>query len=260
MQNDFSNKVALVTGGNAGIGRATALAFARSGAKVAIAARDLPRCEETVQAIKAEGGEAIAIQTDIARAVDVERMIQTIRDTYGSLDCAFNNAGTLGRMAPLAELTEADFDSVVSVNLKGTWLCMKYEIQQMLTQSQGCIVNNSSISGVLATPDGSFYNASKHGVLGLTKCAAVEYVQSGIRINAVCPGSFPTDMLRNFIAHETSSEEGFKAREQLFRDGIPAGRFGTLEEIADVVLWLCSEASRFVIGQAVIVDGGTTLM
>jgi NAD(P)-dependent dehydrogenase (short-subunit alcohol dehydrogenase family) len=163
-------------------------------------------------------------------------------------------------MRPLADLTEADFDEVISVNLKGTWLCMKYEIQQMLRQGHGCIVNNSSISGVLATPDGSLYNASKHGILGLTKCAAVEYVKSGIRINAVCPGSFPTTMLKKFIAHGTHNEQTFKEREHLFETSIPAGRFGTLEEIADVVLWLCSDAARFIVGQAIIVDGGITLM
>jgi NAD(P)-dependent dehydrogenase (short-subunit alcohol dehydrogenase family) len=257
---DFSQKVALVTGGNAGIGKATALAFAEQGAKVAIAARNLERCQEVVQEIKDHGGEAIAIQADISRAADVERMIQTIIDTYGQLDCAFNNAGTLGHMRPLIDLTEADFDEVMSVNLKGTWLCMKYEILQMLKQGMGCIVNNSSISGVLATPDASFYNASKHGILGLTKCAAVEYVKSGIRVNAVCPGSFPTDMLNDFIGHNTNNEQEFKTREQRFLRSIPAGRFGALQEIADAVLWLCSDASRFVIGQAVIVDGGATLM
>ena len=260
MQMDFSGRVALITGGNAGIGKATALAFARQGAKVAVAARNLARCQETVREIEAGGGAAFAIQTDIAVAADVERMIGAAVDTYGRLDFAFNNAGTLGQMRPLAELTEADFDDVISVNLKGTWLCMKYEIQQMLRQDGGCIVNNSSISGVLATPDGSLYNASKHGILGLTKCAAVEYIKAGIRVNAVCPGSFPTDMLKAFIGHETSNDQEFKAREQLFQVGIPAGRFGTLEEIADVVLWLCSDASRFVVGQAIVVDGGTTLM
>jgi NAD(P)-dependent dehydrogenase (short-subunit alcohol dehydrogenase family) len=260
MQIDFSDKVALVTGGNAGIGKATALAFARQGAKVAVAARNLARSQETIREIEAGGGEAFAIQTDIAVATDVERMIGAVVETYGRLDFAFNNAGTLGQMRRLAEQTEADFDDVISVNLKGTWLCMKYEIQQMLRQGGGCIVNNSSISGVLATPDGSLYNASKHGILGLTKCAAVEYVKSGIRVNAVCPGSFPTDMLKAFIGHETSNDQEFKAREQLFQVGIPAGRFGTLEEIADVVSWLCSDASQFVVGQAIVVDGGTTLM
>jgi NAD(P)-dependent dehydrogenase (short-subunit alcohol dehydrogenase family) len=257
---DFSQKVALVTGGNAGIGKATALAFAEQGAKVAVAARNLERCQETVREIKDHGGEAIAIQADISSAADVERMVQTVVDTYGGLDCAFNNAGTLGQMRPLVELTEADFDEVISVNLKGTWLCMKYEIQQMLKQGAGCVVNNSSISGVLATPDGSFYNASKHGILGLTKCAAVEYVKSGIRVNAVCPGSFPTNMLNHFIGHTTNNEQEFKDRERRFLRSIPAGRFGTLQEVADVVLWLCSDASKFVIGQAVVVDGGTTLM
>ncbi len=256
----FAGKVALVTGGGSGIGKAAALAFASSGASVAVASRSLERCQETVREIEARGGNGIALNLDVACEPDVERAVQTIVETYGHLDYAFNNAGTLGHMRPLADLTEADFDEVISVNLKGTWLCMKHEIRQMVRQGQGAIVNNSSISGVLATPDGSFYNASKHGILGLTKCAAVEYVKAGIRVNAVCPGSFPTDMLNHFIAHGTQNDQQFKAREQLFESGIPAGRFGTLEEIADVVVWLCSDAARFVIGQAIVVDGGTTLM
>jgi NAD(P)-dependent dehydrogenase (short-subunit alcohol dehydrogenase family) len=256
----FAEKVVFITGGGTGIGKATALAFAREGAIVAVAARNLERCQETVNEIEAAGGQGIALQLDVSRANDVQNAVQAVVERYGRLDCAFNNAGTLGQMRHLADLTEADFDEVISVNLKGTWLSMKYEIQQMLKQGHGCIVNNSSISGVLATPDGAFYNASKHGILGLTKCAAVEYVQSGIRVNAVCPGSFPTAMLNQFIAHETTDEAGFKAREQMFQVGIPAGRFGTLEEIAEVVLWLSSDAARFVVGQAIVVDGGTTLM
>jgi NAD(P)-dependent dehydrogenase (short-subunit alcohol dehydrogenase family) len=260
MLNDLSGKIAFVTGGGSGIGKAVALAFAQAGAKVAVASRNLERCQETVSEIKANGGEAMAVQMDVSCAPEVERGIQTVVDAYGALNYAFNNAGTLGQMKPLAEQTEADFDEVISVNLKGTWLCMKYELQQMLRQGHGSIVNNSSISGVLATPDGSLYNASKHGILGLTKCAAVEYVKAGIRVNAVCPGSFPTDMLHSFIAHTTQDDAGFKARQQLFETGIPAGRFGTLEELADVVLWLCSDAARFVVGQAIVVDGGTTLM
>src|SRR5260221_8247842 len=260
MQEDLSGNVAFVTGGGSGIGKAVALAFSQAGAKVAVASRNLQHCQETVSEIEAKGGKALALQMDISCASDVEQGIQAIVNAYGALDYAFNNAGILGHMKPLAEQTEADFDEVISVNLKGTWLCMKYELQQMQKQGHGSIVNNSSISGMLATPDGSLYNASKHGILGLTKCAAVEYVQNGIRVNAVCPGSFPTDMLHNFIAHNTHNEAGFNARQRLFESGIPAGRFGTLEEIADVVLWLCSDSSRFVVGQAIIVDGGTTLM
>lgn len=260
MRTDLSGSVAFVTGGGTGIGKAVALAFARAGAKVAVASRNLDHCQSTVTEIETNGGEALALQMDVACAADVQRVIQTVVEAYGSLDYAFNNAGTLGQMKPLAEQTETDFDDVISVNLKGTWLCMKYEVQQMLRQGQGCIVNNSSISGVLATPDGSLYNASKHGILGLTKCAAVEYVKAGIRVNAVCPGSFPTDMLHSFIAHTTHDDAGFNTRQRLFESGIPAGRFGTLEEIADVVLWLCSDLSRFVVGQAIVVDGGTTLM
>jgi len=260
MPTNFASKVALVTGASSGIGQSTALAFAREGASVVVASRNLAKCQQTVEQIRQLGGQAIAVEVDISKAADVERMVQTTVETYGRLDCVFNNAGILGPMRPLADLTEADFDEVISVNLKGMWLCMKYEIQQMLRQGYGTIVNNSSISGVLATPDGSLYNASKHGILGLTKCAAVEYVQKGIRINAVCPGSFPTPMLQEFIAHGTHDSQGYQQRQELFRSGIPAGRFGTLDEVAQVVVWLCSEASSFVVGQAIVVDGGTTLM
>jgi len=260
MQQDFDEKVALVTGGSRGIGRATALAFARRGAKVVVASRHLTECQETVQLIESGGGAAIAVQADVSRAAEVEQMVQAALATFGRLDFAFNNAGTLGAMAPLAELSEADFDQVISTNLKGTWLCMKYEIQAMLQQKSGCIVNNSSLSGVLATPHGSFYNASKHGILGLTKCAAVEYAQSGLRINAVCPGSFPTTMLNGFIAHGTATDEAYHVRENAFLSGIPVGRFGKLEEIAEVIVWLCSDAASFIIGQAIVVDGGVTLL
>ncbi|MHB8628903.1 MAG: glucose 1-dehydrogenase [Aggregatilineales bacterium] len=260
MQQDFMNKVALITGGSSGIGQATALGFARRGAKVVVAARHLEGCMQTVEMIRADGGEAIAIQTDVSRAVEVEQMIQGAVSTYGRLDFAFNNAATLGKMAPLAELEEPDFDQVISTNLKGVWLCMKYEIRAMLPNGRGCIVNNSSLSGILATPHGSFYNASKHGMLGLTKCAAVEYVQSGLRINAICPGSFPTPMLRDFIGHDAQTSEEFVSRQNAFMSTIPAGRFGKLDEVAQVVLWLCSDSASFVIGQAIIVDGGATLM
>ncbi len=260
MQQDFADKVALVTGGSRGIGQATARVFARRGARVIVASRHLEDCQETVKLIESDGGKATAVQADVRQAVEVEAMVQTALTTYGRLDYAFNNAGILGTMAPLAELSEADFDQVISTNLKGTWLCMKYEIQAMLRQTTGCIVNNSSLSGMLATPHGSFYNASKHGILGLTKCAAVEYAQLGLRINAVCPGSFPTEMLNDFIAHGTTDDDTHRARENAFLSGIPLGRFGKLDEIAEVVVWLCSEAASFMIGQAIVVDGGVTLM
>lgn len=260
MQQDFAGKVALITGASSGIGRATALAFARYGAKLVLAARRVEECEATAQSIREFGGEALTVQTDVTKEKDVENMVQAAVSAYGRLDMAFNNAGTLGRMAPLIDLTEADFEHTLSVNLMGVWLSMKYEIRQMLSQGAGRIVNNSSLSGVLATPGGAFYNASKHAVLGMTKTAAVEYIQSGIRINAVCPGSFPTPMLQEFIAHGTHNPDELEARRNLFLSGIPAGRFGTLDEVAEAVVWLCSDAASFIVGQAIVIDGGVTLM
>jgi NAD(P)-dependent dehydrogenase (short-subunit alcohol dehydrogenase family) len=261
IQEQFNGKSVLVTGGGSGIGRATAIAFAKQGARVAVVGRRIDRLEETIQITKEIGGQCIAIQADLTQGDQVESMVQRVIKEFGSLNYAFNNAGILGTMGNVTELTEQNFDEVMSINVKGVWLCMKYEIAQMLEQkSGGAIVNNASLSGVLATPGGSAYNASKHAVIGLTKCAAVEYARSGIRVNAVCPGSFPTDMLEQFLSAGTTNETERQARQNLFLSGIPMGRFGNPSEVGDVVLWLCSQASSFVTGQAIIVDGGAVIM
>ena len=260
MSNQLQGKVILITGGGSGIGQATAIACAHAGASIVLCGRNTDRLRETLEFVRRISSQAVAIQTDVSHADDVQEAIAEGTRTFGGVDCAFNNAGILGTLAPLTELNEQDFDDVMAVNVKGVWLSMKYEIEEMLRRGGGTIVNNASLSGILATPGGSFYNASKHAVLGLTKCAAVEYIRSGIRVNAVCPGSFPTAMLDQFMAFGTTNGEELKARQNSFVSGIPAGRFGKLSEIADVVVWLLSDASSFVVGQAITVDGGTVIM
>jgi NAD(P)-dependent dehydrogenase (short-subunit alcohol dehydrogenase family) len=247
----LDGRVAIVTGGNSGIGRATALAFARNGAKVVIAARREAEGEATVQIIKQQSGDACFVQTDVSQADQVAAMVQKTIAVYGRLDVAFNNAG-MGKRAPLVELTEEDFDRVISVNLKGVWLCMKYQIPQMLANGGSAIVNMSLGYGLFGSPRGnSPYIASKHGVIGLTKAAALEYAKAGIRVNAVVPGWILTPML----------EAGIGANPQLearILDHEPVGRMGTPEEIAEAVVWLCSDAASFVTGHSMIIDGGLT--
>ena len=249
MPGRLEGKVALVTGASSGIGRAAALAFSREGAKVVTADVDVEGGMETVRTIQDAGGEAVFVRSDVSKAAEVEALISKAVETYGRLDCAYNNAGIEGTMGPTADCTEENWDRVIGTNLKGMWLCMKYEIPEMLTRGSGAIVNVSSIAGLVGIQGRPAYAASKHGVAGLTKAAALEYAQAGIRINAVCPGIIRTPMLERPLAQRPELEATLIAQ-------VPVGRIGTPEEIAEAVVWLCSDAASFVTGHTMMVDGG----
>jgi NAD(P)-dependent dehydrogenase (short-subunit alcohol dehydrogenase family) len=246
---DFSGKVVLVTGGTRGIGRATAELFAQSGAKVVISDID-PAGSEAVEAIKRNGGEAIFVRTDVSDESDVKNLIATTVKTYGGLHCAFNNAGVLPPTKPLAEVDDATFDNVLAVDLKGVFLSMKYEIRQMLHAGGGAIVNNASIAGLIAEAGISAYAAAKHGVIGLSKAAALEYASKGIRINALAPGLVETAMTKAWFDDP--------AMGSYFMANSPIGRFAQPEEIAGMVLFLCSDFASFAVGQTFAIDGGYT--
>ena len=251
MPGRLEGKIALVTGGASGIGRATALTFAREGAKLVIADMNEDGGQQTVHMIQENGGEAIFVRVDVSHATEVAAMISTTVETYGRLDCAHNNAGIGSRpRAPLHECTEETWDRVLAINLKGVWLCLKYEIVQMLKQGSGTIVNTASIMGLVGSWSGTAaYNASKHGVVGLTKTAALEYATSGIRVNAVCPGYIHTPLIEEALTSNPALEAQIVARH-------PVGRMGKPEEIAEAVVWLCSDAAAFVTGHTMTVDGG----
>lgn len=249
MAEEFAAKVALVTGAGSGIGRASAQAFARRGARVLVADVDAEGGEETVGRIESAGGEAIFVRTDVSKAEEVEALVERAIEEYGRLDFAHNNAGIEGVPGPLAEGTEEDFERVISVNLKGVWLCMKYEIQQMLAQGGGAIVNTSSIGGLLGFQGLTPYTASKHGVSGLTKNAALDYASRGIRINAVAPGTIRTPMVARFTGGDPEVEAQLDAMH-------PVGRIAEPEEVAEVAAFLCSDGASFVHGQILPVDGG----
>ncbi len=250
MDTEFEGYVALVTGASSGIGRATALAFAQKGAKVVIADVVADASEATVRMVKDSRGEATFFKADVAVASEVERLVSVTVETYGRLDFACNNAGVGGTQAPTADYPEAAWRTVLDVNLTGVWLCMKYEIPQMLKQGGGAIVNMSSILGTVGFANASAYVASKHGILGLTKSAALEYAAQGIRINAVCPGFIQTPMIE-----EAGISEGSEMY-QVIAGLHPIGRLGRPGEIARTVTWLCSGAASFITGQAIVVDGG----
>ncbi len=251
MGGDFHGKVALVTGGSSGIGRASALAFAGRGARVVIGDVAVAGAEETANMIRKLGGEAIAVGCDVSKAQEVQALIEHTVKAYGRLDFAFNNAGIGGDLfTPIANYNEEVFDKVIAINLRGVWLCVKYEIRQMLKQGSGAIVNMSSSAGLMgSTVAGAAYSASKHGVLGLTKTVALEYARQGIRVNAVCPSMIRTPMGDDLLRDDPSRETQLVAR-------LPMGRWGTSEEVAESVIWLCSDASSFVTGHAISVDGG----
>ncbi|HEV8482837.1 MAG TPA: SDR family oxidoreductase [Blastocatellia bacterium] len=251
MINRFEGKVALVTGANSGIGQASALAFAREGASVVLAARRLEQGEETVRLIEKTRGTATFIKTDVSNSAEVEALIRATVETYGRLDFALNNAGTSGNLAPAAEMSEEEWDSVIGTNLKGVWLCLKQEIAVMTRQGGGSIVNMSSVLGLLGTSLGaSAYVASKHAIIGLTKAAALEYAGQGIRINAICPGYIKTALIEPATNNPDVKSQLIAAH--------PIGRLGNPEEVAEAVVWLCSDAASFVTGHSLVVDGGYT--
>lgn len=247
MPGRFEGKVAMVTGGGSGMGEAASLAFAREGAKVVVVDIDPASGSETVTRIERADGQALYQQADVSSESDVESVVRAAVDAYGALDCAFNNAGFVGSNAKIAEYLESEWDRLIDVNLKGVWLCMKYQIKQMLAQGGGAIVNNSSALGLVGGGSGA-YAASKHAVVGLTKTAALEYARDGIRINAVCPGPTATPPLLRLLDDPE--------RRRRSAERIPMGRLGQPSEIAEAVLWLCSDAASFVTGSAFSVDGG----
>jgi NAD(P)-dependent dehydrogenase (short-subunit alcohol dehydrogenase family) len=249
MNSKFYDKVALVTGGSYGIGRATAIAFARKGAKVVVADRVKDPGTETIKAIHDLGAEAIFIQCDVSREDEVQKMMERILASYGRLDYAFNNAGVEGTSASVHLCTEKDWDNTLDINLKGVWLCMKHEIKTMLQNGGGAIVNCASIAGLVGFPGLAPYVASKHAVIGLTKTAALELAKQNIRVNAVCPGVIKTAMVDRITGKDKMAEKQFESME-------PIGRFGQPEEIANVVIFLCSDKASFITGADLPVDGG----
>jgi NAD(P)-dependent dehydrogenase (short-subunit alcohol dehydrogenase family) len=247
---EFAGKVVLVTGASTGLGRQAALSFAEAGARLVLADVETVRGEETAHAVAAMGGEVMFLRTDVSRSGDVENLVAEAVRKFGRLDCAFNNAGIAQRGKPVAELSEEDWDRAIAVNLKGVWLCLKYECAQMLKQGGGAIVNTSSIMGLVSGPGLSAYSASKSGVLGLTRSVALDYATSGIRVNAVCPGGIANTAI-------TSRADTQDAMESL-KLATPMGRLGEPDDIANAVMWLCSPASRYITGQALTIDGGFT--
>jgi NAD(P)-dependent dehydrogenase (short-subunit alcohol dehydrogenase family) len=249
---NFTGKVAFVTGAGGGIGRATALAFARAGAHVALADVSEPNLQETVHLIEERGGRALGIRCDVTRAEEVKGALDRTIEAFGRLDFAFNNAGIEQPLKPAADLTEMEWDRIVDINLRGVFLCMKHEIPLMLKQGGGAIVNTSSGAGVKGIAGQAAYCAAKFGIVGLTKAAALDYAPQNLRINAVCPGIIETPMMDRFSGGTPEGRERVIAQE-------PIGRMGRPEEIAAAVAWLCSDSAAFVIGHALVVDGGQTV-
>ena len=253
---DFTGKVALITGGANGIGQATAHSFARRGARVVVVDRDETAGEATVHAIQQQGGEARFVAADVTRSTDVQRYVQATLDAYGTIDCFFNNAGIEGRVVPLVDYDEAVFDAVIAVNLKGVFLGLRYVLPVMLRQGRGAVVNTASTAGLVGSPGLSAYVASKHGVLGLTRSAAGEVGAAGVRVNAVCPGPTDTRMIHSLV--QQSSPGDHEAAAARYRASIPLGRYATVDEVADVVLFLCSDMASSVTAAHFVVDGGRT--
>jgi NAD(P)-dependent dehydrogenase (short-subunit alcohol dehydrogenase family) len=245
----LEGKVAVVTGAAMGIGRASALIFAREGASVVVADIDEDQGRETVALVEAAGGQASFVRTDVSVPADVAAMVQHAVDTYGGLDCAHNNAGIAAPMAPLADYPDDGWDRTIAVMLTGVYLCMKAEIPRLLERGGGAIVNTASGVGLVGYPGQAAYTASKHGVIGLTKVAALDYGAQGVRVNAVCPGTASTPMVDQAIEHDPAIDQYLKTLH-------PIGRIGQASEIAEAAVWLCTPAASFVLGVALPVDGG----
>ncbi|MEP0915040.1 SDR family oxidoreductase [Leptolyngbya sp. GB1-A1] len=245
----LQDKVALVTGGTSGIGRATAVAFGEAGAKVVLSGRREAEGEETAALIRDTGAECLFVRSDVSDEAEVQALVEKTIATYGRLDCTFNNAGIEPPIKPLHEQSIEDFDKLMSINVRGLFLCMKYEVQQMLNQGAGVIINNSSMGGLIAFPGISPYIASKHAVMGLTRSAALDYAKQGIRINAVNPGLIATAMMDRLSSGSTDD----------VGSTVPMGRMGQAAEIAQAVVFLCSDAASYITGQPLVIDGGFTV-
>jgi NAD(P)-dependent dehydrogenase (short-subunit alcohol dehydrogenase family) len=253
---DFSGKVALVTGGGNGIGRAASVGFAERGAKVVVVDRDGQAAEATAGIIRQKGGDAVAVTADVTKSEDVKAYVKAAIDKYGRIDCFFNNAGIEGKLAHTAEYEEAVFDAVIGVNVKGVFLGLRHVLPEMIRQKSGAVVNTASVAGLVATPGMPAYVASKHAVIGLTKTAAGEVARQGIRVNAVCPGPVDTRMIHSLEAQLSPGDPAaISARYQAAQ---PTGRYTTTEEIANMVLFLCSDLASNTTGGQFVVDGGRT--
>ena len=249
MTMELEGKVGLVTGGPSGIGRETAILFARAGAKVVVAGRRETEGQETVELIRAAGGEGLFVRTDVSKADEVDQLVQKTVEKFGRLDVAFNNAGIEGVLSPIVRQSEEDWDRTIAINLKGVWLCLKYEIRQMLKHGgPGAIVNMASVLGLVGSVGAAAYSASKHAVIGLTQTAALENAKSGIRINAVCPGFIETPMADRIFRAPGAHKYILSCH--------PIGRLGRSAEIAESVVWMCSDRASFMTGQSLVLDGG----
>lgn len=247
----LKNKVALVTGGTSGIGRATAIAFGAAGAKVVFSGRRDVEGEETAKLIRETGAECLYVHSDASKEENIKALVQKTVATYGRLDCAFNNAGVESLVKPLHEQSIEEFDNLMAINVRGVFLYMKYEIEQMLTQGSGAIVNSSSGVGLIGLPGSSPYVASKHAVMGLTRSAALDYAQQGIRINAVNPGFIATEMIDRIVADIRSTADNLAST-------VPMRRIGQVDEVAQAIVFLCSDAASYITGQPLAIDGGYT--
>jgi NAD(P)-dependent dehydrogenase (short-subunit alcohol dehydrogenase family) len=248
MAQDLNNKVAIVTGGTSGIGRDAAVLFAEAGAKVVVAGRRETEGKETVDMIRAKGGDGLFVKADVSKSADVQALVKKTVDKFGRLDTAFNNAGVEGSWMPMVDLPEEEWDRVLDINLKGVFLCMKYEVPEMIKAGGGTIVNMSSVAGLMGTPAAAPYGASKHGVIGLTRTAALEYAKQKIRVNAVCPAVIESPMENRLFGEPEAHKFAVSMH--------PLGRIGTPREVAEAVLWMCSEKSSFMTGHYMVIDGG----